>query len=676
MKSAPRGLSDTGKPDGTCCGPLHQRLCRTVEPRTPAIATALVVTVCAMGIAPGAGADIVPDGDGFSVECDDYDQYRNAYFGDTHVHTVYSADAYIQGTDTTPDEAYQYAKGALLGLHPFDALGAPTRFSQIDRPLDFAVVTDHAEFLGEQHICLDELHPQYNTTECVALRDRDGNLLWNVPLGNTQDAVERFDWCEPGSICLAASVIPWQAIQAEAAAHYEPCTFSTFNGYEYSGAPLDNTGPVWEALNYHRNVIFRNSIVQAVPSAYLDEGYAERMWLDLRDECLELVDPGGECDVITIPHNSNLSQEKLFETVRPNGLPYNAAFARLRRQFEPLVEVFQHKGSSECLATVEDELCDFELIPWGHIAGDIDVPGFPIGPTTPEVEGTVRYALKEGLSLHNSLGINPFTYGMIGSSDTHLGTPGLVMETVDYPGHGGAAGTITEGITDTPEFNPGGLAVVWAEQNSRGALFDAMQRREVYATSGPRHVVRFFGGFSIPNDVCADPDPAVGYANGVPMGGLLVNAEGNNPRFFVHALKDPGSTGNALQQIQIIKGWVDELGATQEQVIDLTTVPGDGAVDLSNCAVSSTVGYAELCHYWEDTNFDPNERSFYYARVIENPSCRWTHRQCLAAVPPVNCAGAVPEEFAACCDAEIPKTQQERSWTSPIWYNTPPPGCM
>jgi hypothetical protein len=643
-----------------------------------------------MGFAQGGWAAVVEDGDGASVECGDYNQYRNAYFGDTHVHTTYSVDAYTQGTDTTPDQAYQFAKGTQIGLHPFDEFGDPTRFAQIERAMDFAVVTDHAEFFGEQSICLNPAHPSYNDPDCATLRQRDGNalVLWNLLLGSQPQNIYRFDFCGPdGSICTAASTGTWQLMQTAADDHYDPCTFTTFNGYEWAGAPTQfNEFNQLETLNIHRNVIFRNSIVPDKPSTYLDKPSPERLWGDLQDDCLDLVDPLGECDVITIPHNSNLSQGKIFELARPNGGPYNNAWALRRQRFEPLIEVMQHKGSSECLATVEDELCDFELIPWGHLAGNF------IGPTTPREEGTVRYVLKEGVSLLDSLITNPFRYGMIGSSDTHLGTAGEVDERADYPGHGGAAGgasgtAVFEGITDTPEFNPGGLAVIWAEQNSRGALFDAMERREVYGTSGPRHLVRFFGGWNLQSDICAQPDlPEIGYASGVPMGGILPPAGasgGAKPKFVVHALKDPGGNGVPpgydLQQVQIIKGWVDEFGDKQEEVVDLTPVPGDGSVNLSNCGVTSTVGYAELCHYWEDANFDSDHQVFYYARVVENPSCcRWTHRQCLDAPSAIDCDAeppVFPEGYDACCDAEVPKTVQERSWTSPIWYKDPPPGC-
>ena len=302
----------------------------------------------------------------------------------------------------------------------------------------------------------------------------------------------------------------------------------------------------------------------------------------------------------------------------------------------------------------------------------------------------MRNALKEGLLLRDNVGANPFQYGFIGSTDTHLGTSGLVEESASYPGHGGAAGgasgaTFSTGISDTPEFNPGGLAVVWATQNSRAALFDAMRRREVYATSGPRHVVRFFGGWNLPSNICDVGQDTVAIAlsqQAVPMGSTLPLAGAGQtvPQFVVSALKDAGTLsnpGNDLQRIQIVKGWTDSDGEKHEEVFEVAGDPNNGAsVDTGTCETSGT-GSPAFCQLWQDPDFNAQQNAFYYARVIENPSCRWTQRQCIAADPSINCAepASVPDEYAACCDVDVPKTVQERSWTSPIWYNKPPPGC-
>ncbi len=640
------------------------------------------------------------DKDGTSVNCDNFNSLGNPYFGDTHVHTTFSVDAFTQGTETTPEQAYRFAKGEQIGLHPFSANGLPTRSAQLERPLDFAVVTDHAEFFGEYNICLDPSNPLYYEDQCSLLRQRNSAALigWNVLLGATPPNVQRFDFCGlTGGICTSQLSSIWQNMQTAAEQFYDrstECTFTTFIGYEWTGAPTEfNIYGQLETQNLHRNVIFLNSKVPNAPTTYLDAPYPEQLWDALQTQCLDVVDGTRKCDVLTIPHNSNLSQGLMFETVNPplpvgNGNPYGKAEAQRRAKFEPLIEITQHKGQSECLPPSlggSDELCDFEVIPWGHLAGNF------IGPTVPKVEGTVRNALKEGLLLRDNVGANPFQYGFIGSTDTHLGTSGLVEESASYPGHGGAAGgasgaTFSTGISDTPEFNPGGLAVVWATQNSRAALFDAMRRREVYATSGPRHVVRFFGGWNIPDNVCSLPDMVeVAYANGVPMGSTLPKAGvgQTSPRFLVSALKDAGTgsnPGNDLQRIQIVKGWTDSDGEKHEEVIEVAGNPLNGAnVNIDTCQTSPApgAGSASFCELWQDPDFDAQQNAFYYARVIENPSCRWTQRQCIAADPSINCAepASVPDEYAACCDADVPKTVQERSWTSPIWYNKPAPGC-
>ncbi len=648
---------------------------------------AVLLGLCAQG------ALALDDGDGTANNCTHFNSLNNPYFGDTHVHTTFSVDAFTQGTDTTPEQAYEFAQGTQIGLHPFDLNGDPTRFAQIDRPLDFVMVSDHAEFFGEYAICMDVSNPSYSDPMCVLLRERTNEAFinWNVVLGTPQAGVSgatRYDFCGPdGSDCVAQAPTTWQRMQQAAEQYYDrsaDCEFTTFIGYEWTGAPLRINGDgVLEAINLHRNVMFRNSAVPTTPASYLDVPYREQLYDRLQADCLDADFGTSECDTLVIPHNTNLSQGLMFDNITPEGEPYNVIDAHRRRKFEPLIEVVQHKGQSECLAA-NDELCDFELIPWGHIAGNFSPP------TTPLVEGTVRDALKKGVAFDTAMMINPFRFGMIGSTDTHLGTPGLVQESAPYPGHGGAnqgSGPAPgdPGLTDTAEFNPGGLAVVWAPQNSRAALFDAMRRREVYATSGPRHVVRFFGGYDLPSDICTQPNRVqVAYGNGVPMGAILPVANPNEsaPKFMVSATKDagvPGFPGHDLQRIQIIKGWTDANGDSHEQVYEVAGDPNNGAgVNENTCATTGS-GFTELCQWWEDPNWDADQNAFYYARVVENPSCRWTQQQCITASPALDCSdpGSVPAEWARCCDEDIPKTVQERSWTSPIWYDRPAdiPGC-
>jgi hypothetical protein len=580
---------------------------------------AALAACCAVTASVGLALD---DGDGTGNTCNDFNTYRNPYFGDLHIHTTLSLDAFLFGTRTTPEQAYQFAKGQQIGLHPFDDDGDPLRFAQIDRPLDFAMVADHSENVGSTD---------------------------------------------------------WQTVQDAAEQYYDrsaDCEFTTFVGYEWTRTPIvrNALGQV-EGRNLHRNVLFRNSIVPTEVVSPDVVKYPEHLWDALQSGCLDLVAGANHCDVLTIPHNSNLSQGMMFEAVRPNNAPYDLNYANRRARFEPLIEVTQHKGQSECLLTDSDEMCDFELLPYGHLLVDY------VGPTEPRVEGTVRYALTEGLRLKTAVGANPLKFGMIGSTDTHIGTSGLVEESANYPGH--AFVPQLTGISDRPELNPGGLAVIWATQNSRAALFDAMQRRETYATSGPRHIVRFFASWALPPDICLLPNRVeAAYASGVPMGATLPAAGQGQiaPMFLVTALKDAGTAGHPgvdLQRIQIIKGWTDANGAKHEKVFDVAGDPFNGAsVDTNSCETSGP-GFADLCQLWQDPEFQRNQDAYYYARVLENPSCRWTQRQCIAAPEPINCADpqSVPEEYAACCDEITPKTVQERSWTSPIWYNKPPPGC-
>jgi hypothetical protein len=284
------------------------------------------------------------------------------------------------------------------------------------------------------------------------------------------------------------------------------------------------------------------------------------------------------------------------------------------------------------------------------------------------------------LLLEQSLDANPFKYGFIGSTDTHIAAAGQVLED-RFPGHGGAGKANRDevvGLTDLVENNPGGLAVLWAEQNTRESLYAAMRRREVYGTSGPRMVVRFFGGANLPLDLCAAGNfVELGYKAGVPMGGDLPRVAGRKPRFAIAALQDPGTDGEPglpLQHVQIVKGWVEN-GATKEQVFDVAGGKDNGAsVDEQSCETSGA-GHASLCAVWEDADFDPAQPAFYYARVVQNPSCRWHAYQCAAAgiTPemcplPANPVTMKEHPFAGCCDDRYPKTVQERAWTSPIWY--------
>lgn len=597
--------------------------------------------------------------------CADFDAERQPFFGDTHIHTSLSLDASLQGTRTTPEQAYRFAMGEPLGIQPFDADGNALRTAQLHRPLDFVVLSDHAEFLGDSVVCTVEGYGGYDRPECVNYRDNPSVAFvqFNLRLAMSQPNPRRSASCGPGGAdCLEAALGPWGETRDAAEFAYDrtdACSFTSFVGYEWSGSP--------GTRNLHRNVVFRTDRVPDLPVSYFDEALPEGLWDALEAVCIDEIDG---CDVLTIPHNSNLSSGLMFER---EDQPMDAAYAARRRQFEPLIEIFQHKGDSECLPGMPsvDELCSFEKLPFNNLAGSntgIESP--------PPATDFVRAALGEGLVLSTTLGENPFEYGVIASTDTHLGAPGLVTES-DMPGHGGAgpaAGTtLAAGLVDYVGFNPGGLAVLWAEENSRESLWAAMRRREAYGTSGPRIVLRTFGGWNYAADLCGAPDlVSVGYADGVPMGGTLPPRPGSEaPTIVVSALRDPGTAdrpGAPLAGLQIIKGWV-EGGASRFEIFD---VAGDaanaGAADPLTCAVDTAAGADALCAVFVDPSFDPATPAFYYARVVEVPTCRWTTLACNAAG--VDCAdpGTVPEEFEGCCDARFEATIRERAWSSPIWY--------
>ena len=608
--------------------------------------------------------------------CDHHDPLRRPYFGDLHVHTAFSLDASTQGTRNRPGDAYRFARGEELGLQPYDEDGKPRRTIRLTRPLDFAAVTDHAEFFGELDVCATPGLPGHDSPTCMIYRrwPRLAFYLMNGITSGDPAKIRRFAFCgEDGAGCLAAARTPWREIQDAAEGAYDrssACSFTTFVGYEWTGAPDTN--------NLHRNVIFRNDAVPDLPVSYIDEPSVERLWQRLDAECRRGVE---RCDAVVIPHNSNLSGGLMFQSVKDDGTPFDAAYAAARAAAEPLAEIMQHKGDSECLlgGATTDEACGFEKLPYDNFGGKYSA--WMRRP--PEATSFLRHALGQGLLLEEQLGVNPFKLGFVASTDTHLGTPGAVTEST-HPGHGGAgapaADKVPAGLPDDVEFNPGGLAVLFAEENSRDALFAAMRRREAYGTSGPRIDVRFFGGFGLPASLCDAPDlVAQGYALGVPMGGELsaTAATASAPSFAVRALRDGGTAtepGTPLQRVQIVKGWIEN-GAAVEKVYDVAGDARNGAsVDTATCTTSGP-GADRLCAVWRDPDFDPDQRAFYYARVLENPTCRWSTYVCNAAGVRCDDPSTVKEGFAGCCDARYPRSVQERAWTSPIWYAAPSPGA-
>lgn len=668
-----------------------------------------------------------------SGECSDFDPLRQPFFGDTHVHTSWSFDAYAIGNVANdPQTAYRFARGEAVPKPPFEddeitPKGGQT--IQLRTPLDFAAVTDHAEFYADVDYCTtppkpdftcglgDGLRYVYCTQECVLFRTTGvldqvvgidmsfaewSELLGGTPAERNPEICDEDDNGVSEAIdCVARGGAVWEASQAMTEAANDPCTFTAFHGYEWTRAEGDDSAML------HRNILFRGEEVVERPVTTFEAWDPYDMLAQTRDACAAVDD----CAFLAIPHNANLSFGLMFQVEdAEDGTVLTQERAQLRADHEPLIEMVQAKGSSECrngfqyFSAAFDELCDFEILlpqPLCHEPGadpetcllecDPDDPNTGVDATDDEeaIPGCqastdfVRNAMKEGLVQQDRLGINPFRYGFVGSTDTHNGTPGATDEE-DFQGSHATLDDEPAEHVDTESSllanveNPGGLAVVWAEENTRSSLFDAMMRRETYATSGTRILHRFFGGWDYPTDLCDDPDlVAEGYAGGVPMGGTLPGT-GTAPTFLAWAaraadLTAPDGTtwpGTPLQRIQIIKVWTDDAGEAHERVFDVTPDPDNGAsVDLATCEPSNT-GSDELCAVWTDPDFDATERAAYYTRVVEDPSCRWTQRVCNDSAGDWSCDDPEDETYwEGCCDPTIPRTVQERAWGSPIWYD-------
>lgn len=614
--------------------------------------------------------------------CADRNPLRNPYVGELHVHTAYSFDSVLAGVTASPRDTYRFAQGESLALPPF-APGAAQRTTQLRRPLDFTAITDHAEFFGEFRVCTIPGYDGFDSDFCERYREQievsqDADLLQapggplprvfaDIALKLTQPAPTRFPLCgSDDEDCIAETSVVWEDLRAAAEEFYDRCAFTTFAGYEWTGNP--------GGANIHRNVIFRNDVVPELPTSYFDAPKPQQLWSALDSQCLGAL-PG--CDVLSIPHSSNFSQGLMFEPTNEDGSPLSKEDAEFRAAIEPLVEIHQHKGNSECKVGLltNDEDCGFETY---EKAGIID-PSRPDAFVPPL--SFVRNGLKEGLVQDETIGANPFEFGFVGAADTHNATAGATHEG-DYrkTGHIGAldwepARLLRFLSASGIESNGGGLAIVWAEENSRDAIFDAMQRREVYATSGTRPTLRMFAGWDLPASTC-DSQNAIEIAdqNGVPMGGTLPARPDESAaiQLFVSAQQDPGpegEPGTPLERIQIIKGWVDSDGAAQEKVFDVAGGDRTADVDVDTCETSGE-GYASLCTVWTDPEFAPEQRAFYYARILENPVCRWSTMLCNELGVDCGDIDSVPEDFVGCCSpvVEDQKVIKERAWSSPIWY--------
>ncbi|HEY5645930.1 MAG TPA: DUF3604 domain-containing protein [Pseudomonadales bacterium] len=567
---------------------------------------------------------------------------RNAYFGDLHVHTTLSFDAFVFGTRTTPDDAYRFAKG--------EAIEHPAGFEmQLRSPLDFEAVTDHAAYLGMLEEMSDPATPagQHPLGRLVqAARTVDERRAVFQQLGDYTRGLKPADGLLDPTVMRSA----WQRIIDAAERHNEPGTFTTFIGYEYTASGE-------ERQNLHRNVIFRGSEAADIPYSRLDSNNPEDLWrwMDgLRERGIES---------LAIPHNANGSDGMMFEMTDQAGNPIDRAYAELRLRNEPLVEITQVKGTSDThpLLSANDEWADFEIFPY-RIATTL--PSRPSG-------SYVREAYLHGLQIQARTGANPYQFGLAGASDTHVAA-GSFSE-FDYwskvgelDGSGDLRGSVprADGTYSDAYYrfwSASGLTGVWAEANTREDIYAAFRRKETFATTGPRIQVRLFAGYDLP---AGTDDASVLYAAGTPMGGELLANGGQAPLFRAWALRDP--QGAPLQRLQIVKGWL-EGAEPREQVFDVACsdagqvdpvthrCPDNGAtVDLGDCSISAEAGAGELRAAWQDPDFDPAAPAFYYVRVLENPTCRWSTWDALRA-------DVAPR-------SDLPATIQERAWSSPIWY--------
>ncbi len=577
---------------------------------------------------------------------------RNAYFGDLHIHTGYSFDAFLMfATKATPDDAYRFGKGEAID-HP---LGFPMQLKS--GPLDFYAVTDHAGSLGLSTAMTDptsEVSKLESTRELLRAETVDERRA----MFRTGYRALRDERPEDEPIIRDPEIerSAWVKTVAAAERHYDPGTFTTFAGLEY-GFTLNSQG-------LHRNVIFRGEPPETPFRARSRN--PEKLWEWMDHERVE----GRES--LAIPHNMNVSNGLMFNSKTFEGLPLDAEYAALRMRNEPLVEIAQVKGASEThpLNSPNDEWADFEIFP--YLLGTATVGNVP--------GSYVREAVLNGLVMEENDGFNPFRFGFIAASDGH-NSAGTIEED-NYHGKAGVMDGLPERRSSVPFSEPGpngevytdwyydmwgaaGLTGAWAESNTRESIYDALQRKETFGTSGPRIRVRFFAGYDYDDDLRGTSDlVAQAYAGGVPMGGDLIAAGERAPKFLVWAIRDPDSA--PLQRLQVVKGWVED-GVASEQVFDVACAdggevdpstqrcPDSGAsVDLSDCSISSDLGAGELKSLWLDPTFVAGQRALYYVRVIENSTCRWSTWDALRA-------GVEPAPG-------VPPTLQERAWSSPIWY--------
>ena len=587
-----------------------------------------------------------------SAEREDVEQFplNTALFGDLHVHTSWSIDSYAGGNRLGPNAAYRFAKGEKVELQTGEE-------AQLQTPLDFVALTDHAEGF-EMHLPCTMMpeSPEFAVEQCRDVRSGDFDLATMLDQAFATAGVRpqprAYDICGDDARCKANEVDTWQRVQAVANAHDAPGSFTALIGYEFSSL-LPEMGML------HRNVIFRGEDVTSHAISAIDVSN-QKEFFDQLDAACE-----APCEVLTIPHNTNYSWGLMFSRADEDGSGFTNEDLEKRARIERLFGLTQQKGTSECHLSIgaTDEDCGF-----GNMFAPCEAEGDQRCATE---RSFLRNVLLDGLFIEEELALNPYKLGVIGSTDNHTSDPGNTRSGIPArfkaaEGIGFAVNRLLE--ADHPvagpirRFSPGGLAGVWAKANTRAEIFDALQRRETFATSGSRLRIRFFGG-ELPADMIEQENPiALAYERGVPMGADL-NVTGS-PRFWVWASQDPN--GPPLDRIQVIKGWVED-GEQYQRVWDVVCSSGRmpdaggqcpstiASVDIESCELTGNEGAAELQKTFSDPDFSSEQNAFYYVRVLENPTCRWT----------TLLANSASENLPS----DVPPTEQERGWSSPIWWN-------
>mgnify|MGYP000747455440 CR=1 FL=1 len=580
----------------------------------------------------------------------------NVYFGDTHLHTSLSMDAGTFGNRLGLDDAYQFVRGG-------EVTASKGFKAKLGEPLDFVVIADHSDGMG--------FFDMFATGD-PSVMDKDEGRRWNKAIAEggqasvdaaleiiTLFSQDKFPWPTNDPELMKPV---WHEVVEAAEKYNDPGAFTAFIGYEWTSLVKGN--------NLHRVVIYRDGQIQAkqtLPFTLADSADPENLW-----EAMQRYEDKTGGDLLAIPHNGNLANGIMFDVETLSGKPIEKHYAELRQKWEPLYETTQIKGDGEAhpLLSPDDEFSDYET--WD--LGNLDMSQ---AKTDDMLAGEyARSGLKRGLEFEEKLGVNPYKFGQIGSTDSHTSMP-AVEENNFFGKHSGVEPSAERAMHVTLGGEQGkimgyqmassGYAAVWATENTREAIFDAMARKETYATTGSRMKVRFFGGWDFSDEDSFSRMPAdAGYKKGVPMGGDLNTApEGKSPTFLVAALKDSMS-GN-LDRIQVIKGWIDKDGGSRERVYDVVVsgsreigsdgrclTPVGNTVNIEKATWTNSIGAPELITVWSDPDFDPTQRAFYYARVLEIPTPRWTAFEAL--------------RFGIEMPAEAEMVTQERAYTSPIWY--------